>query len=292
MKKSIILLLILTFLMFSSLFAFNAPFAINDELEKEAIKKVIVSSYIEGIFLKGDPDMVKKGWYYDCDIVTFDPNRKQIRKLPALFWADRFEKRPGPLDENISYEFSEIIVKDYAAVAFVNVYNKDKSKLIYNDIMSLYKFADGWKIVTKIYYGTPRNGTEAKEGSADDKEAVKKAIFDGYIDGIFLKGDPALVKKGWHYDCDIVIFDPNRKAVRKIPAYYWVDRLEKKPGPLSEDISYEFKKVFVKDYAAFAVVEVYNKDKSKHIYTDLMSLYKFDDGWKVATKIYYASPGK
>ena len=37
-----------------------------------------------------------------------------------------------------------------------------------------------------------------------EKEAVKKVIIDGYISGVFLKGDPEMVKKDWHEDCDIV----------------------------------------------------------------------------------------
>jgi len=40
--------------------------------------------------------------------------------------------------------------------------------------------------------------------------------------------------------------------------------------------------------AAVAVLELLSGDKP--VYTDMLSLYKFDDGWKIVTKIFYAYP--
>ena len=121
-----------------------------------------------------------------------------------------------------------------------------------------------------------------------EKEAVKKVIIDGYISGVFLKGDPKMVKKNWHEACDMLDFQDGK--MKKIPAALWVDHFEKKPGPYNENITYEFTDIQISGYAAIATVEIYNIDKSKHIYTDYMCLYKFDDGWKRATKTFYAYP--
>jgi hypothetical protein len=120
---------------------------------------------------------------------------------------------------------------------------------------------------------------------ADEKEAVKKAIVSGYIEGIFLKGDPELVKKGWHEECDIFML--RDKKLQKLPASYWVERLEKKSGPPRPDVkvTYEFEDVRVVGYAALAVVKIFADGKQK--YTDFMNLYKFDSGWKIVTKTFY-----
>ncbi len=123
----------------------------------------------------------------------------------------------------------------------------------------------------------------AKIDQSKEKEIIKKVIVDAYIKGIITKGDADLVKKGWHEDCDIVIF--HKGKMRKLPASYWIKRLTAKPGPIETDVQYEFKNIMITGYAAIAVVKVSYKNKPK--YMDYMSLYKFPEGWKIATKIYY-----
>lgn len=126
----------------------------------------------------------------------------------------------------------------------------------------------------------------AQVNTEAEKEAIKKVIVDAYVDGIFNKGDAEAVKKGWHYDCDIVTFHKGRMS--KLPAYFWVERFEKNPVPLHEGTTHEFTYVHVTHNTGFAIVEIYQGDK--HIYTDYMNLYKFNDGWKIVTKTYYAWP--
>lgn len=119
-----------------------------------------------------------------------------------------------------------------------------------------------------------------------EQEAIKKIIVDSYVNGMFNEGSADAVKKGWHYDCDIVLFQQGRMI--QFPAYSWVERFEKKPGPLHAGTKHEFTAVHVAGNAGIAVVEIYQEDK--HIYTDFMNLYKFDDGWKIVTKTYYSYP--
>jgi hypothetical protein len=45
-------------------------------------------------------------------------------------------------------------VTGYAAMAIVEIYNEEKQ--IYTDYMNLYKFGNGWKIVTKTFYAFPK----------------------------------------------------------------------------------------------------------------------------------------
>ncbi|MDA3942627.1 MAG: nuclear transport factor 2 family protein [Bacteroidetes bacterium] len=119
-----------------------------------------------------------------------------------------------------------------------------------------------------------------------DQALIKKVIQEAYVEGIFLRGDAELLKKGWHPECDIVIFENG--GITKLPAKYWIDRLEKKPIPLDPSVTYNFTDVQVTGYAAIAVIEIFSD--GKQIYTDYMCLYKFTDGWKIVTKIYYAFP--
>lgn len=146
------------FILFTILFLPAFVLAQSVESEKEAVKKVIIDGYISGVFLKGDPKMVKKNWHEACEIVYFEPKSKTLIKAPAVkHFEDHFEKKPVPYNENITYEFADIQISGYAAIATVEIYSKDKSKQIYTDYMCLYKFDDGWKIVTKIFYAHPQN---------------------------------------------------------------------------------------------------------------------------------------
>ena len=129
----------------------------------------------------------------------------------------------------------------------------------------------------------------AQENQELEKEAIKKVIVDSYVDGVFNKGDVAAIKKGWYYDCDIVVFQKGAwGSILKVPAYFFVERFEKKPGAPKAGTTYEFSYVHVAGYAGIAIIEIYQE--GKHIYTDFLNLYKFDDGWKIVTKTYYAYP--
>lgn len=129
----------------------------------------------------------------------------------------------------------------------------------------------------------------AQENQELEKAAIKKVIVDSYVDGVFNKGDAAAIKKGWYYDCDIVVFQKGAwGSILKVPAYFFVERFEKEPGPHKAGTTYEFNYVHVAGYAGMAIVEIFQE--GKHIYTDFLNLYKFDDGWKIVTKTYYAYP--
>ena len=131
------------------------------ESEKKAVQKVIMDGYIQGVFLKGDPKMIKENWHEACDIVYFEPKSKTVMKGSAVnHFEGHFEKKPGPFNANISYEFKDIQVSGYAAIATVEIYNKDRSRQIYTDYLCLYKFENGWKIVAKTFYAYPKEQIE------------------------------------------------------------------------------------------------------------------------------------
>jgi hypothetical protein len=97
-----------------------------------------------------------------------------------------------------------------------------------------------------------------------------------------------LIKKGWHNECDIVTMENDQ--LYKNQAKTWVARMKRNPKPLDPNVTYKFTDVKVTGVAGIAVVEIFTS--GKHLYTDYMCLYKFSDGWKIATKIYYAYPMK
>jgi hypothetical protein len=131
---------------------------------------------------------------------------------------------------------------------------------------------------------------QAQTDIEKEKDAIKKVIVDSYVDGVFNKGDVAAIKKGWHYDCDIVMIPKENVlgSIDKVPAYFLVEHFEKHPGPHKPGTTYEFTYANVVGYAGLAIIEIFQE--GEHIYTDFFNLYKIDEEWKIVTKIFYRYP--
>ncbi len=125
----------------------------------------------------------------------------------------------------------------------------------------------------------------------DDVAAVKKMITSSYVEGIHINQDVDAIRKGFHKEFTMVMLRDGE--ISKMSIDEWVTRIEegkkKNPDRPKVETKHEFAMVEVEGNAAVARIEMY-KD-GKHVYTDFMSLYKFDDGWKIVNKIYYRHPG-
>jgi len=119
------------------------------------------------------------------------------------------------------------------------------------------------------------------------KAAIRKTIETSYVKGIHTDWDVELIKPGFHPAFTMFIYEDG--DVRKFLIEEWTKSIEKKKQMKPEGPDYEIKSeipmVDVTGNAAVARVELY-KD-GKHIYSDYMSLYRFDDGWKIVGKIYH-----
>jgi hypothetical protein len=73
-------------------------------------------------------------------------------KVSVSSFVLQLEKRSGPLYPGIkiTYDIPDIKIAGNAALVTVNIFYDRKQK--YTDFMNLYKFPDGWKIVTKTYF--------------------------------------------------------------------------------------------------------------------------------------------
>ena len=124
--------------------------AMAAEEERRAIESVIRTAYIEGVHVKGDPALMRKGFHPDFRMFMLKDGALTTITLDE--WAGRIEKaakeRTGPAPQ-IRAEFPLVDVVKDEAVARVEVHRDGKH--IFTDYLSLYRFADGWKIVAKIF---------------------------------------------------------------------------------------------------------------------------------------------
>jgi len=137
--------------MVTALFSFSQ----NIEEEKEYIKQVIQTSYVEGLQNEGDAKKIDTGFHPDFKLLGIDKG-DNMWKYPIIQWKEKQIKKrkagelPLPKDKAVSVKFKSIDITGTAAVAKLEFYIG--SKLTYVDYISLYKFESGWKMVSKIFY--------------------------------------------------------------------------------------------------------------------------------------------
>ena len=120
-------------------------------IEKEAIKQVIEKAYIRGIHGDQDEETVKSGFHQDFAMLVLRDDT--IDKVSVDEWLDRIETmkadNPELWNAKTTHSFVLIDVTDYAAVAKLDVWKGETH--FSTDYMLLYKFEDGWRIVSKIF---------------------------------------------------------------------------------------------------------------------------------------------
>ncbi len=123
--------------------------------EREAIEAVIETAYIQGIYNERDAEKIMSGIHSEFNMLYLEDNT--LGKLPIQQWVEGIERskqdHPEPPAVLFTHESTVLQVVGNTAVTQVDVYQGDRH--LYTDFMSMYKFADGWKIVAKIYYAHP-----------------------------------------------------------------------------------------------------------------------------------------
>lgn len=128
---------------------------------------------------------------------------------------------------------------------------------------------------------------KVEEGAEED--AVKELVLNAYVNGAFNKLDAASMKKGFHED--FAIFSAKGEEISKYPIADWVGGVEKRKAngyDASEEKNiwkHKFASVDVTGGAAQVKVELRNQ--GKHVYTDYLSLLKFESGWRIVAKVYH-----
>ena len=121
-------------------------------------------------------------------------------------------------------------------------------------------------------------------------EAIKKVIQTAYVEGLQNEGDADKIDSGIHPDFNLLGIDKGN-AMWKYSIADWKDNVVKKrkdgklPLTGNKIVSIKFKNIDVTGTAAMAKIEFFIGDKLT--YVDYISLYKFEDGWKMVNKIFY-----
>ena len=129
--------------------------AAANEAEGKAVIQVINDAYINGVHAKPDPAAMRRGFHPDFRMLVLTDGKMSAVTLDE--WASRVEKAAADTTAArpaIKAEFPQVNVMGNTASVRVEVYRDGKHT--FTDYLLLYKFADGWKIVSKAYYVHPR----------------------------------------------------------------------------------------------------------------------------------------
>lgn len=146
MKKTLIFLLLLT--------CCNLA-ASAQKADKEAIKKVIQTAYVDGLQNEADSAKINSGIHPDFLLLGIG-KKGEMWNYPIDKWTADVLKRkekggyPKTGDKKVSVRFKNIDITGTAAVAKIEFYVGKQRK--YVDYIALYKFESGWKMVNKIFY--------------------------------------------------------------------------------------------------------------------------------------------
>lgn len=123
-------------------------------------------------------------------------------------------------------------------------------------------------------------------------ENIKTLIKNAYFNGAFNALDTKAMAEGFH--TDFLLYTAKGEELQKLSIKEWIANIEAnkaKPEYIeSRKQTGKIVQVDVTDIAAIAKIEL-SKD-GKLIFTDYLSLYKFDSGWKIVGKIYFRHPKK
>jgi len=132
----------------------------------------------------------------------------------------------------------------------------------------------------------------AQDDIQKEKESIKTVIQEAYVDGLCNNADEVAVNKGFHPGFNLIGAGKGN-TMWKFPIYNWIEsakdgKKKHKYAFQDEFTTVKFLSVDVTGNVAISKIEFYEGGKKKYI--DYLSLIKFEDGWKIVNKLFYAIP--
>ncbi|MBN1272977.1 MAG: nuclear transport factor 2 family protein [Candidatus Aminicenantes bacterium] len=248
--------------------------------EKTAIKKVIARSLVDAAGNYWDIEKWKEGFHPGFTGLTF--LRNVYEKDTFSDWEEAITTmnimEPEGHRQLIIGKVPNVHVLGHIGIAEVKIYYG--VALNETAYILFLKFEDGWKIVSKV-------GLNHRKGASpeEEKEAVMKVIQDAYVDGIQNLGKIESIERGFHPDFALLYINNNKLEKLLLPEWIESVKMQKKenPGGPKEKTTIKYLMVDVLENMATAKFEVYRA--SKLIFTDVMTLLKFNEGWKIVSKV-------
>lgn len=124
--------------------------------------------------------------------------------------------------------------------------------------------------------------------ASEDKAAIKQIIQEAYVEGIQNAGSLEAIDKGFHPGFELMGIGKDGYTIWETHIYSWRERVrQKKEAPEASEkkqVTCQFEFIDVTGRAAIAKIYLFRNGEK--IFTDYLSLYKFDNGWRIVSKIF------
>ena len=130
---------------------FLLPLLASAQNDEELVKAVVTSAYIEGIHNRGNVEDIRKGFHPTFNMIRLINN--EIKPLPIEEWITNLEKAKKENPQapvRTEGKFITVDITGNNAVVKLELYRE--SKKIFTDYLVLYKFTEGWRIVSKTFF--------------------------------------------------------------------------------------------------------------------------------------------
>ncbi|WP_425236477.1 nuclear transport factor 2 family protein [Ulvibacterium sp.] len=117
--------------------------------DKSLIETIITECYVEPLYLNGNLDKIKQGFHKEFTMYVL--YKGEFYMTSRAKWIENIKatRARNLPQKNYSWQF-EII--DYEGqTAMVKLRIDEERELKYVDYLTLYKFQDGWKVITKQF---------------------------------------------------------------------------------------------------------------------------------------------
>ena len=127
--------------------ALAAPIASADDASD--VRAVVEAAYVQGVHAAFSADAMRKGFHPDFRMYMLRDGA--LSYVSRDEWIGRLEKRAAedPRKPEVKAEYPLVDVTGNTAVVRVEVHRDGTHA--FTDYLSLYRFADGWKIVAKVF---------------------------------------------------------------------------------------------------------------------------------------------
>jgi ketosteroid isomerase-like protein len=119
--------------------------------DTDAVKAVVQSAYVEGVHVNLDAAKMRQGFHPDFRMLVLRDGK--LTPVTLEEWIGRMEanakQNPNAPNPAVRADFPVVDVTANEAVVKVELYRDGKHA--FTDYLFLYKFPDGWKIVSKIF---------------------------------------------------------------------------------------------------------------------------------------------
>lgn len=134
------------------LFAMTAFAA--DSPDDVAIREVVDRGYVQGVHNDADGEKIRGGMHQSF-VMFVRAQDGAVTQLTRDQWIERIEKgkaerKPDAPRPKTTAEITVLDRAGDAAVVRVNLFRDGKQ--VFTDYISLYRFADGWKMVGKTFH--------------------------------------------------------------------------------------------------------------------------------------------